>query len=107
MIAYDGSKAADKAVEMVATSSLYKGLTCHLVCVSKDDSEREQLLQAAANKLTAAGGIEVITEHLPGKPEQVLCDYQDQHAIDLTVMGAFSHTRIHDLVLEALPPKCC
>jgi len=105
MIAYDGSKAADKAIDMVATSPLYKGLTCHLVCVSKDDSERQQLLQAAANKLTAAGGIEVITEHLPGKPEQVLCDYQNQHAIDLTVMGAFSHNRLHDLVLGSFTAK--
>jgi len=105
MIAYDGSKAADKAVDMVATSPLYKGLICHLVCVSKDDSEREQLLQAAANKLTAAGGIEVITKHLPGKPEQVLCDYQNQHAIDLTVMGAFSHNRVHDLLLGSFTAK--
>jgi len=105
MIAYDGSKAANKAVDMVATSPLYKGLTCHLVCVSKDGAAMEQLLQAAANKLTNAGGIEVITEHLPGKSEQVLCDYQNQHAIDLTVMGAFSHNRLHDLVLGSFTAK--
>ncbi|MDP1773971.1 MAG: ATP-binding protein [Methylobacter sp.] len=45
------------------------------------------MLQTAASKLTNAGGIEVITQLLPGKPNQVLCEYQDQHAIDLTVMG--------------------
>jgi nucleotide-binding universal stress UspA family protein len=105
MIAYDGSKAADKAVDMVATSPLYKGLSCHLVCVSKEGSERMELLQSAANKLTGAGGIEVITKLLSGKPEHLLCEYQDQQAIDLTVMGAFSHNRIHDLLLGSFTAK--
>ncbi|MDP3333086.1 MAG: universal stress protein [Methylococcaceae bacterium] len=105
MIAYDGSKAADKAVDMVATSPLYKGLVCHLVCVSKDGTTMEPLLQTAADKLNNAGGFEVITQLLPGKPEQALCNYQAQHAIDLTVMGAFSHTRIHDLVLGSFTAK--
>ena len=105
MIAYDGSKAADKAVEMVATSPLYKGLTCHLVCVGKDESAMKQLLETAASKLTKAGGIEVITQLLPGKPDQALCEYQDKHTIDMTVMGAFSHTRIHDLLLGSFTAK--
>ena len=105
MIAYDGSKAAEKAVEMVATSTLYKGLTCHLVYISKDATATEQLLETAASKLTKAGGIEVITQILPGKPDQALCEYQDKHAIDMTVMGAFSHTRIHDLLLGSFTAK--
>jgi nucleotide-binding universal stress UspA family protein len=105
MIAYDGSKAADKAVEMVATSPLYKGLTCHLVCVSKEESAMKQVLETAASKLIKAGGIDVISQLLPGKPDQALCEYQDKHAIDMTVMGAFSHTRIHDLLLGSFTAK--
>ncbi|MDO9167960.1 MAG: universal stress protein [Methylobacter sp.] len=105
MIAYDGSKAAEKAVDMVATSPLYKGLTCHLVYVSNDNTAIEPLLEAVASKLTKAGGIEVITKILPGKPDQALCAYQDKHAIDLTVMGAFSHARIHDLLLGSFTVK--
>lgn len=105
MIAYDGGKAAEKAVDMVATSPLYKGLTCHLVYVSKDDTAPEQLLEAAVSKLTNASGIELITKKLQGKPDQVLCEYQDKHAIDMTVMGAFSHTRIHDLLLGSFTAK--
>jgi nucleotide-binding universal stress UspA family protein len=64
-----------------------------------------ELLQSAANKLTGAGGIEVITKLLSGKPEHLLCEYQDQQAIDLTVMGAFSHNRIHDLLLGSFTAK--
>lgn len=104
MIAYDGSQAAEKALEMVATSPLYKGLICHLVCVSKDDG-KGQLLEVAANKLQLAGGIEVIAKKLIGKPEQVLSEYQDQKGIDMTVMGAFSHTRVHDWLLGSFTVK--
>lgn len=105
MIAYDGGKASEKAVDMVASSLLYKGLTCHLVCVSKEDSAKRQLLETAANKLRNAGGIRVIAKKLQGKPDQALCEYQETYEIDLTVMGAFSHTRIHDLLLGSFTAR--
>ncbi len=105
MIAYDGSAAAEKAVDMVANSSLYKGLCCHLVCVSKDDASADKLLQKAANKLLAAGGFDVNAAKLKGKAELALCEYQASQHIDLTVMGAFSHTRIHDLLMGSFTVK--
>ena len=105
MLAYDGSKAADKAVDMVAASPLYKGLTCHLVCVNNNEATAAKLLEQAANKLHAAGDIELVTTKLKGKAEQALCEYQQQHDIDLTVMGAFSHTRLHDMLLGSFTHK--
>jgi nucleotide-binding universal stress UspA family protein len=105
MIAYDGSAAAEKAIDMVADSPLYKDLTCHLVCVSKGDDMTDNLLEKAANKLLAAGGIKVKATKLKGKVDHQLCEYQENHNIDLTVMGAFSHTRIHDLLLGSFTAK--
>jgi nucleotide-binding universal stress UspA family protein len=105
MLAYDGSPAAEKALDMVATSPLYTGLVCHLMCVSKDEGKGQQLLEAAANKLHLAGGIEVIAKKLLGKPELALSEYQDQEGIDMTVMGAFGHTRIHDWLLRSFTVK--
>jgi len=106
MIAYDGSKAADKAVDMVANSPLYKGLTCHIVCVSHDDNnEQFRDMEIATDKLKLAGGIEVIAEKLVGKPEQMLCEYQTGHNIDMIVMGAFSHTRVRDWLLGSFTVK--
>jgi len=104
MLAYDGSPAAEKALDMVTTSPLYKGLVCHLVCVSQDEG-KGQLLDVAANKLQLAGDIEVIAKKLVGKPELVLAEYQDQKAIDMTVMGAFGHARIHDWLLGSFTVK--
>lgn len=105
MIAYDGSAAAEKAIAMVAESPLYKGLCCHVVCVAKEDNGANNLLAAAVNKLIAAGGIEVNAVKLKGKPEQALCDYQVDYNIDLTIMGAFSHTRMHDFLLGSFTAK--
>lgn len=104
MLAYDGSPAAEKALDMVANSPLYKGLTCHLVHVGKKQTA-ENLLERAADKLRAAGGIEIVSACLQGKAEHELCDYQTGHDIDMTIMGAFSHTRLHDILLGSLTHK--
>lgn len=105
MLAYDGSNAAEKAVDMVASSPLYKGLICHLVCVSKDEATSQKLLEAASDKITQAGGIDLITQKLTGKTDQALCDYQSEHSIDMTLMGAYSHTRLHDMLLGSFTAK--
>ncbi|NOQ14968.1 MAG: universal stress protein [Methyloprofundus sp.] len=104
MLAYDGSEAAEKAVDMVAKSPLYKGLSCHLVCVNKNTDNAESLLQQASEKLKASD-ITLITASLSGKAEQELCAYQEKHAIDLTIMGAFSHTRLREMLLGSFTVK--
>jgi len=55
--------------------------------------------------LINAGGIDAVAKRLPGKPEQVLCEYQKDQSIDMIVMGAFSHTLIHDLLLGSFTAK--
>ena len=105
MLAYDGSEAADKAVEMVAKSPLYKGLTCHLVCVNKNVANAESLLQQASAKLKTANELTLISTSLTGKAELELCAYQEKHDIDLTIMGAFSHTRLRELLLGSFTIK--
>ena len=104
MIAYDGSTAAEKAVDLVANSPLYKGLTCHLVCV-RQKQLADDLLEKAAARLRAAGGIEIISASMQGKAEQELCQYQLNHDIDMTIMGAYSHTRLHDILLGSFTTK--
>jgi len=34
-----------------------------------------------------------------------LCAYQEKHAIDLTIMGAFSHTRLREMLLGSFTVK--
>ncbi len=104
MIAYDASEAADKAVDLVANSPLYKGLTCHLVYVSKN-GKVDIPLKSTAERLRTEGGIEVISASLQGDTRHELCEYQVNQGIDMMIMGAFSHSRIHDLVLGSFTVK--
>ncbi len=104
MIAYDGSDAAKKAVDIVVNSPLYKNLCCHLVHVDKKGNS-ENILEQAVSKLRTAENIEIITSMLKGEPEQVLCNYQISQNIDMTIMGSFSHSRIHDLILGSFTVK--
>jgi len=103
MIAYDGSKNCDHAIDMIAQSPLYKGLICHLVCVGKKNISAR--LEVAANKLKSAGWNDIVIADLEGTPEDELCGYQINQNIDMTIMGAFSHTRIRDLILGSFTTK--
>jgi len=98
MIDYDGSEGARKALDMVATSPLYKGMQCHLVHVSKDESP----LLADATAFLRNAGLDVVTANLHGDVEQQLADYQQQHRIELTVMGAFGRSRLRELFFGSL-----
>lgn len=93
MIAYDGSQTAQKALEMVASSPLLKGLPCHLVMVESETAERLQQMEAAKQKLKAAG-FTVTEAMLSGDVQSALLGYQKDHNLELIVMGAYGHSRI-------------
>lgn len=101
MLAYDGSEAARKALDMVATSPLYRGMECHLVHVGKSGDADNTLLQQGAEQLRAAG-LDVITANLDGDVEDALGEYQQNHGIELIVMGAFGHSRLRELLFGSV-----
>lgn len=99
MLAYDGSDASCKALEMVVESPLYRNMECHLVHVSREPES--SLLDQAVATLSAAG-IRVVAASLHGDVEGQLLDYQQQHDIDLIVMGAFGHSRLRELLFGSV-----
>ncbi len=101
MLAYDGSVACKKALQMVASSQLFKNIPCHIVHVG---SNGEALLNDAVNVLQQAG-VEVSGVQLDGPVEEVLANYQLENDIDLTLMGAFSHNRFRDFLLGSFTAK--
>jgi nucleotide-binding universal stress UspA family protein len=81
--------------------SVLTGTVCdYAAWIAKDER-----LMVAANKPKRAGGIELVTVKLEGQPEHALCEYQARQAIDLTIMGAFRHTRLHGLLLGSFTVK--
>lgn len=104
MLAYDGGNGSKKALDMVASSPLFKSAACHLVHVGSSAKSAEKWLLRAENTLRDAG-IETTTAQLAGKAEDCLAAYQLDNDIDITVMGAFSHTRVRGFVLGSFTAK--
>lgn len=98
MVAFDGSKTTRKGIEMLARSPLFHGIDCHVVMVGADTGDNQSQLAWALETLRNA-------EHkaegviLAGDVEQVLRGYKQEHGIDMTVMGAYGHSRIRHLLL--------
>lgn len=93
MIAYDGSATAQKVLDTVAGSPLFRGLPCHVVMVGADSTANHEQLASARQSLEASG-FDVTTALEDGEVERVLCDYRAANNIDLLVMGAYGHSVI-------------
>ncbi|EAR08522.1 universal stress protein [Reinekea blandensis] len=104
MLAYDGSSCCRKALEMVKTSPLFEQIPVHVVHVAKEAEQGEALVAEAKAELEAANR-QVQTKVLTGEPSEMLCRYQQDQDIDLTVMGAFSHNRLREMVFGSFTVK--
>ncbi len=98
LVAYDGGTSAMKAVDHIARSPLFQGLTIHVVTVGADTPEvRKGLVDAQA--LLRAAGFAAETSVVPGQPETELGKLVEAEGIDMLVMGAYGHSRIRTLVI--------
>ncbi|MFC3131169.1 universal stress protein [Coralloluteibacterium stylophorae] len=93
-IAYDGSPAARRAVEMVAASPLLRGLPGDVVTVGEARGEGGQ---DWARETLAARGFEIACHRLEGAREEALAAHVERAGIGLLVMGAWGHGRVRNL----------
>jgi nucleotide-binding universal stress UspA family protein len=98
LIAYDGKDSVRKAIDYISKQPLLKkGMECHLLAVerAKDNiqiSEVEQILQHA-------GFTSLIKTEQNSHPDQAISSYVVENGIDLLITGAYSHSRMHSLLL--------
>jgi len=103
LIAFDGGVSATKAVDYVATLPAFSKRAVTLVFAGTRSAEQITALEAAKNRLTAAGmGADILIE--AGEPEHLLarlCDSDSSSgaAHDLLVMGAYGHSRVRQLMI--------
>ncbi|MGK3141713.1 universal stress protein [Pantoea sp. C2G6] len=90
MFAYDGSDVGRRNLARLSTSPLLSGLDWHIVMVNGEPAamqEAQAMLQEAGIHADAAL---LSDESVTG----ALRRYADEHEIDLTVMGAYGHSRL-------------
>ncbi|MUH94513.1 universal stress protein [Pseudomonas aeruginosa] len=104
MLAYDGRPTMDKAVQLIAGSPLFRDLPIHLVMVGADTNDAWEQLRMAQENLKAAGFDAQIAIRA-GEVEPTLHAYQNEHAIDMVVMGAYSRSRIREFLVGSTTTK--
>lgn len=96
LIAYDGKDSVRKAVEYIANTQLFKGLEGHLLAVESGDTintdESERTLKSAGFNLT-------ITRQKNKHPDEAIAHYVKENNIDILITGAYSHSRVRNLLL--------
>jgi len=98
MLAYDGSDSSRKGIRLLAESPIFKGLPLHLVMVGADTNDNHASIESAANHLRELGH-DVHFEVRSGEVEPTLHAYQNEHNIDVLVMGAYGHSRIRQFLV--------
>ena len=105
MLAFDGSKTAFRSIELLAGTPVFKGLPLHLVMVGAETDEKRDQLKRARTILSAQD-LEVHHAIREGSDvEKTLHAYQEEHDIDVLIMGAYGHSRIRSFLVGSTTTK--
>ena len=97
IFAYEYSPTCVKMMKRIAQSDLLRLLQCHLVYVG----DHPEILAEPERYLKEAN-LDVITEYRYGDVAENILEYQNEHGIQLIVLGAFSHSKIHQFFLGSI-----
>ena len=105
MFAYNGSPTSHKALNLLVREALiHKGLEIHVVSVSKNLQEARNLIEDAESVLKEVG-IASTVQALCGDTLSLLTQYQKVNNIDITMMGAFSHSKLHGFIFGSFTTR--
>lgn len=96
LFAFNGSSVTRQGIQMVADSTLLKGLPIHLLMAGKAQAQGPKQLEEARQALEAAG-FKVSIQVQLGDPETVISGAVQSLQCDLLVMGAYSHSPLRNL----------
>lgn len=97
LIAFDGSGVTRRGVDLVASSPLFVRLQVHLLMSGKASADADKKLQEARAALESRG-MDVVASYLPGDAETVIAQTVRDRAVDLLIMGAYSHSPLRTLL---------
>jgi nucleotide-binding universal stress UspA family protein len=98
LIAFDGSTMANKAVDYIISSDLLKGLECHLLQVTNNSDESQELLKVAQKKLENAGFKVIATIEDASLVEIAVVNYITDNNINFLAIGAYGHSKLRNLI---------
>lgn len=97
IFAYEYSPTCLNLMQRIAQSDLLKTLQCHLLYVG----DHPEVLKDPEEFLKNAG-LDVITVYRYGDVAENILEYQKELGIQMIVLGAFSHSKIHQFFLGSI-----
>ncbi|MDT0575563.1 universal stress protein [Croceicoccus sp. F390] len=97
VIAYDGSEAADLAIDRLLQSPAFAGLPATMVTVGADDAVNRRLLDEGSARLAGSFAVTRLLER--GDPEEVLPAIVARTPGAMLVMGAYGHSPLRSLIV--------
>lgn len=91
LLAFDGSAATRKGVDMVASSPLFRGIGVKLVMAGDGRSDAQAQIDWAAERLRQ-GGLVVEADIVTGEPLPALLAAVERERADWLLMGAYTHS---------------
>ena len=98
LVAYDGSFESNQALKTTCEIFAYSETRLKSVVITSD-AKRCEALTEEIEAFVSPYQLDVEIECLQGEAAKEILRYADENRIDLIVMGAFGHSRIHDLIL--------
>lgn len=98
MLAFDGSETAFRSIELLSNTPVFRGIPLHVVLVGADTAGHQEQLKRA-ERLLSAQGPDIHLAIREGDVEQTLHAYQEEHDIDILIMGAYGHSRIRQFLV--------
>lgn len=97
IFAYEYSPTCVNMMKRIAESDLLRILQCHILYVG----DHIDVLHEASQYLKNAG-MDVVAIDRYGDVAQNILEYQAEHGIQLMVLGAFSHSKLHQFFLGSI-----
>jgi nucleotide-binding universal stress UspA family protein len=98
LVAYDGSGESNQALKTTCETFVFSDTKLKAVIVTGDTNRCEALIQEI-EAFVSPYEMDVDIECLRGEASKEILRYAEENRIDLITMGAFGHSRIHDLIL--------
>ena len=104
VLAFDGSKSANKALDFIHDQNIFKDIKIHIVYTGEVSDKSTGFLKEAENKLKQAG-LSAKSLHLEGQADKAIFAYLAKNNIDMMIMGAYGHSWIHDIFMGSFTSK--
>ncbi|MBC2605339.1 universal stress protein [Pelagicoccus albus] len=98
LLAYDAGPSARKALDYIASNSLFEGVQVDILCVGRETDRTRNEVSDAAEKLRKAG-LACESRIIEGEPAKVITSDVDSYGYDLLAMGAYGHSRAKHLLI--------